>query len=81
MRFLIPHVITVLILFIIRLAANRGSHTDIKDKNGNFIVKQPKVFFAVGLFGSLGCLLLLILTYCIPNNTARWWVYDIIPIE
>ncbi len=75
MRFLIPHILTSAVLFIVGIAAMGGSRIGAKDKNGNSIVKMPKVLFWIGLFVAVGCTLLLILMYCFPNSTAHPWVY------
>lgn len=75
MGVLVPHLLTALVLLLIRIMLIREGKTDLKDKSGNAIVKLPKVLFVVGLLDAVVCALLLILMYCFPNSTSRPWIY------
>ena len=75
MRFLIPHLLTALIFFIVNICMNGGNHSDEKDKYGNYIVQYPKMYFIIGATSVFGNSLLLVLMYLFPNTTAKLWVY------
>lgn len=75
LRFLIPHLLTALILFFISLGIYLGNGSDACDKHGAFIVRLPKVCLIVGALDAVGFGILLMLMYLFPNNTANLWVY------
>ena len=75
MRFLIPHLITAAILYFITAKMQLDSGLEAKDKNGNHVVRLPKVCFWVGFVGVVFWVGMITLMAVFPNKTASWWVY------